>query len=125
MLRRIELIWEFPLSERHEDLRDRFFKSGLCGLTTEEIVDAWEGLPAPKQRIPENCRFYFTEAGWEMFGRAVVAACQLSEKKYNIRYRVVCIKENDVDVVYRDEWQVAGQPKRKWRKDKVRRKRYY
>lgn len=96
MYRRIELITK---------VGKRTFKTGLCGLTWfDEVVDAWvDYLPSPKKRLRKNCRFYFTELGWDLIGRNIVAACM----KVGQEYRVIRIKENSVDVFYEDEWQVA------------------
>lgn len=94
-------------------------KHGLCGLTTEEVADAWiDKLTAPKGRIPWNAKFYFTEIGWKEIGRDIVAACQRSGQEY----RVIAIKENALDVVFQDEYQVASQPVRRGRKDGWRRR---
>jgi hypothetical protein len=122
MYRRIELIDE---SEPNTTVEERFvvnlsMKSGLCGRSTWEVADAWIGwLQAPQSGIPRNARFYFTETGWDKVGRAVVAACQRSGQ----RYRLIAVKENAIDVVFRDEYQVAGQPVRRLRKDGLRRPR--
>jgi hypothetical protein len=116
MFRRIEQIAEFKLSKDGEETEPRNFLTGLIGYSAEAVIDAWCDMPCPRTAIPRNCRFYFTETGWKKYGRATVAACQKSGTKY----RVLAIKENALDIVYQDEYQVAGQPKRKWRKDKAR-----
>jgi len=78
---------------------------------SKAISPACAGLAPPGKKIGKNCRFYFTEKGWEKYGRATVAACQ----RVGQRYRVICIKEKPVDVFYRDEYQVAVRPRRKRR----------
>jgi len=87
----------------------RYWKTGLMGFGNEVVTEAWVHMPSPKRSLYKNCRFYFTEAGWRRFGRSTIIACQ----KTNQEYRVLRIKEKSVDVVYRDEYQVAVRPKRK------------
>ena len=99
MFRRIELI---------QRLGDEDRKSGLLGVSPNEVIDAWiEDLNIPRRRLYKNCRFYFTEHGWNTIGRRVVGACIHS----GTQYRVIAIKERSVDVMYRDEVQVAVRPK--------------
>lgn len=62
-----------------------------------------------RRSIYLNVRFYFTEEGRRQYGRKTFETCQ----KVGQRYCVIRIKENSVDVVYRDEVQVAVRPKRK------------
>jgi hypothetical protein len=121
MFRRIELIQPGVTLTREdgEIVSIPAFKSGLMGVTTEEVVDAWiEKLSAPKSAIPSNARFYFTELGWREIGKHVVVACQRNGQEY----RVIAIKENAIDVVYQDEYQIAGQPIRRGRKAGYRRR---
>jgi hypothetical protein len=122
MFRRIELIHpaETITHNSGEVISFPAIKSGLMGITTEEVVDAWiEKLSAPKSAIPSNARFYFTELGWREIGKYVVAACQRNGQEY----RVIAIKENAIDVVYQDAYQIAGQPIRRGRKAGYRRRR--
>jgi hypothetical protein len=72
-------------------------------------MDVWSDLPNPKKSIRRNCRFYFTEVGWRKYGRSTITVCQQT----NQEYRVLRIKEKSVDVVYRDEYQVAVRAKKK------------
>ena len=122
MFRRIELINGLSADdydnmiqslERNGETIDkdltRYWKRGLTGYGNETVVEAWVHMPSPKRSINWNCRFYFTEAGWRRFGRPTITACQQT----NQEYRVLRIKEKSVDVVYRDEYQVAVRPKRK------------
>lgn len=122
MFRRIELISPRVTLEKKDGILEVWpaLKGGLCGMTTcEEVIDAWiHKLRSPKVGLPENTRFYFTETGWDEIGREVIAACQRNGQEY----RVIARKENDLDVVYRDEYQVAGQPVRRGRKEGVRRR---
>lgn len=129
MFRRIELIDEMSAEDHRyliEAIRKkydepeyevkkeypRFWKSGLMGYGHPEVWDAWGQLNSPRRPVNRNARFYFTEEGWRRYGRKTVEACQ----QVGQRYRVLRIKENSVDVIYRDEFQVAVRPKRK-RKD--------
>ena len=121
MYRRIEIIHERTKVVKPDGtpLTIPAFKHGLCGLSPDEVVDAWfDKLTSPKGRIPSNARFYFTEIGWAEIGRDVVAACQRSGQDY----RMIAIKENEIDIVFQDEYQVAGQPIRRARKEGRRRR---
>ncbi len=121
MYRRIEIIHESILSAKEDGSLLVFpaFKGGICGTTTEEVSDTWvHRLPSPKPSIHRNARFYFTEIGWDEIGRDVIAACQRTGQ----RYRVLAIKENALDIIFQDEFQVAGQPIRRSRKDGYRRR---
>ena len=82
---------------------------GLCGVSNEDVSDPWIKMNSPRKSINKNVRFYFTEAGWEKFGRNTVAACIRTQQKY----RVLAVEEHDVDVIYKDEFQVCIRPKRK------------
>jgi hypothetical protein len=79
------------------------------------MADVWFGkLRGPDRPIPSNAKFYFTEHGWREIGREVVTAC----KKRGQQYRVIRVKERDVDVVWRDRYydtEVAAQPRKKKR----------
>ena len=59
----------------------------------------------------KNCYFYFTERGWEKIGRKIVQAAGQSGQDY----RVIRIKENSVDVFWRDEYQVAVRARKQGR----------
>lgn len=126
MFRRIELISEMGATE-HRNMIDamlqsgepifdrelmRFWKFGLMSYSNETINNAWVKLNNPRRDIFKNCRFFFTEAGWRRYGRPTVAAYQQTGQLY----RVLSIKEKSVDVVYRDEFQVAVRPKKNNRK---------
>jgi hypothetical protein len=126
MFRRIELFDE--ISEEHyrrfieatqrsiddpdyriEKDNPRFWKSGLAGFGNPVIWDAWGQMNSPRYPVNKNTRFYFTEEGWRRYGRKTIEVCQ----QVGQRYRVIRIKENSVDVIYRDEVQVAVRPKKK------------
>ena len=126
MYRRIELIDEMS-AEAHRNLIEavrqkydeseyeikkeypRFWKSGIMGFGDMRVWDAWVDMRSPRRSINRNVRFYFTEEGWRRYGRKTIEVCQ----QVGQRYRVIRIKENSVDVVYKDEVQVAVRPKRK------------
>lgn len=98
MFRRIELITKIGRAE---------FKMGLMTICNAEVAGAWiDDLPGPKKRLYKNCKFFFTERGWNEIGRNVVAACLSSGQ----RYRVISVKERSVDVIYGDKYQVAVRP---------------
>lgn len=107
MYRRIELINHFCRADGTLDN----IKNGLCGLVKSvSVFDAWGAINAPRKAINKNVRFYFTEAGWERFGRDTVAACIRSGQEY----RVIAREEHDrsIEVVYKDEYQVCLLPRR-------------
>jgi hypothetical protein len=87
----------------------RFQKSGLMGFGHPAVSAAWVHMNSPRRRVGRNARFYFTEKGWRRYGRQTIEVCQ----QVGQRYRVLRIKENAVDVIYRDEFQVAIRPRRK------------
>jgi hypothetical protein len=112
MYRRIELIQE-PFATTGLDgevVHWPASKNGLMGPGSLEVMESWaDKLAAPKHRIPFNARFYFTEKGWDEIGRYVVSAAQRTGQ----RYRVLAIREKTLNVIFRDEYQVAGQPVRR------------
>jgi hypothetical protein len=128
MFRRIELIDEMSaenyrafieslrqnLDDPDVDLKrehPRFWKTGLMGYGNPVVWDAWTGMNSPRRPIGRNARFYFTEEGWRRYGRKTIEVCQ----QVGQRYRVLSVKESAVDVIYRDEFQVAVRPKKKSR----------
>jgi hypothetical protein len=112
VFRRIEFINE---DRRPGNGELRSFKSGLMGASSEAVLDAWfDRLRGPDRTLPWNARFYFTERGWREVGREVVRACGRSGQPY----RVIRVKEDEVDVVWRDHhtgYEVAAQPRRRRR----------
>ena len=111
MYRRIELIIDLSLIE--ESVRDTIH--GLCGIGNDEVVEAWFRMNSPRKSIHKNVRFYFTEAGWDQYGRDTVAVCIRTGQEY----RGLAVKEHAVDVVYKDEYQVCIRPKRKVRRGRL------
>lgn len=108
MFRRIEFIDSFANTDGTVDT----FKHGLMGLSYDEVVEAWIWkLRGPDRTLPGNVRFYFTEKGWRQIGRLIVRACG----QLKLDYRVIRIKENEIEVTWRDKhtgFEVAGQPRR-------------
>jgi hypothetical protein len=123
MFRRIELI--FPRVEPKYRVEITYpdgtaetwdeEKRGLfpCAGPIARAVWPWVSkLRGPECPIPRNAKFYFTERGWREIGRHVVAACKSVEQQY----RVIRVKECEVDVVWRDrhyDTEVAAQPRKK------------
>jgi len=65
------------------------------------------GLPPPKVKINHRARFYFTEKGWDDFGRELFAIA----KRRGLNPTIVRKKNpKRSDVVYGDVWQVAVLP---------------
>lgn len=108
MFRRIELILEGKYSRLYTPGYMQDIKHGLMGCAPEEVIDAWINIPKSPKHLHKNCRFYFTELGWDKFGSPTVSAC----KKVNQRFRILTIKEKSVDIFYRDEYQVAVRPRK-------------
>ena len=111
MYRRIQLIGHFA----RPDGTFVDMIHGLMGFSKGiEVADAWININCPRKVINKNVRYYFTEAGWDKFGRNTVAACIRTGQAY----RVIAGEEHDVDVMYKDEYQVCLRPKRKERPGK-------
>lgn len=124
MFRRIEFIKRLSAERERELLealakdenafigaRVQFQKTGIMGGTNYIVDSRWSPMNGPRRTLHKNCRFYFTEAGWKMYGRPTIIACQQTGQAYHI----VTIKEKSVDVFYRDAIQVAVRPKKKTR----------
>jgi hypothetical protein len=133
MYRRIELIDEMnaedylafieslrqSVTDPDVDLKreyPRFWKTGLMGYGNPAVSDAWLNMNSPRRPVNRNARFYFTEEGWRRYGRKTIEVCQ----QVGQRYRVLSVKESAVDVIYRDEFQVAVRPKKKARHKNTR-----
>lgn len=99
---------ESPKDIEKEELL-RFRKSGLDGGPGFDVREAWHDMPPPPRRLSKNVRFYFTEKGWNIYGRRTIKLCQ----RVGQQYRVIRIKEKSVDVVFRDEFQVAVRPRKR------------
>lgn len=65
------------------------------------------GLPAPKVRINERARFWFTEAGFDRYGRVTLDAAMQSGRVYRLLVRKNPPRSA---IVYRDKWQLALLP---------------
>lgn len=85
------------------------YKHGLMGLAPLEVVDAWIDLPQAPKRLYKNCRFYWTEYGWKLYGSKTVEAC----KRAGQGFRILTIKECSVDPFYKDRYQVAIRPRKR------------
>ncbi len=72
--------------------------------------DAWGDLPMPGLSNP-RVRFWFTERGWRAYGLRVAAGARASGRPYRVIRRK---NPSRSEVVYRDEWQVALLPGRRW-----------
>jgi hypothetical protein len=126
VFRRIELIEHIPAEEVREGITRTAqllgrplpdlttvgpvdWKHGLTGQTRKPIIYlAWGHMPGPRRRLNRNCRFYFTELGWNKYGRPTVSLC----KRHHQRFRIITVKERSVEVLYRDEFQVAVRPRK-------------
>ena len=111
MFRRVELINRYEVKATvKEPKHTEWYKNGLMAMSYESVVDAWiYKLRGPKHGVPRNAKFYFTEKGWAEVGREVIRAAKSSGQMY----RVVRVKENSVNVVWRDKhtgYEVAVQP---------------
>jgi hypothetical protein len=96
------------------------YKHGLCGITTDEVVSAWiDDIMGPTRAVNRNCRFFFTEKGFDTVGRKVIAACIKSEQKY----RVIRIKNHEWDVVWKGELEAALRPRKKRERERKDRKK--
>ena len=106
MFRRIEVIHEYQWKGATE-----WYKTGLCGGMFHTMVgESWlDKLKGPSLPLHKNCKFWFTEDGWNEVGRDVVAALQATKTEY----RVLKIKERSVDIFYKDRLEVATRPKRR------------
>lgn len=80
----------------------------LRGVFMAGISDGLGDIPFPRISQP-RARFYFTEAGWERYGRHVYAAARA--RRHSVR---VVRRKNPArsQVVYRDDFQVAVLPRR-------------
>jgi hypothetical protein len=108
MYRRIEMISHYDV-----DLPDRkiwHHKAGICYIFVKPgVAESWEDMPIPRKRIPKNGRYYFTEKGWDTYGRKIIKACLRSGQEY----RVLKIKENAGEPLYKDDIQVVVRPLKK------------
>jgi len=84
------------------------FKHGLMGIAPLDVIEAWIDLPQAPKHLNKNCRFYWTEYGWKLYGSKTVGAC----KKAGQKFRILTVKECSVDLFYKDKWQVAIRPRK-------------
>jgi hypothetical protein len=105
LFRRIQLINRFVM----DDGSEFYCISGLSA-GNEYVLELCSNIPVPKKRINKSgVKFYFTEYGWNEFGREIISRCNASHQEY----RVITTEEHDVDVYYQDNIQVGILPKRK------------
>lgn len=103
MFRRIELIdTGHYLSVPYDGPSVKVGAGTLLGAYFTEM-----NFKAPKN-LHKNVRFYFTELGWDMYGRKLL--CLAVQDHFETK--VKAIKEKSVDVFYRDTWQVAVRPRK-------------
>lgn len=100
MFRRIEVYGRIFSSNREH-------KAGAMG--NDEACALMHDLHSPHNIRKHPVRFYFTEAGWNKFGRKMIDVLQ----KQKVQYKVIAVKENSLDYVYRDKYQVATRPRKK------------
>lgn len=85
-------------------------KIGIWGVVLaddEDAADALCDLPGPKNHH-KNCRFYFTELGWNRYGRRILQGVLRCGQQVQVK----TVKENSVEVMWKDKWQVAVRPRK-------------
>jgi hypothetical protein len=98
-------VWVFsPGSDEPKEVPARLAGAFVAGLGGT----AWSDLPIPTISHP-RARFWFTEEGWQCYGRRVAAAAAASGRPYRVVRRK---NPPESSVVYRDRWQVAVLPPR-------------
>jgi hypothetical protein len=72
-------------------------------------------LRAPKSnQVSHKDLFWFTEKGFDKYGRDIIKKIKEGDHSgFPYKIRVIRIKENQIDVNYRDKYQVSGLIKRK------------
>lgn len=78
----------------------------LMGAMYADFTSSWTDLPAPS-RVHPRARFWFTEAGWDKYGRETLAEAMRSGRTWRLLKRKNPPRSA---VVYRDRWQVALLP---------------
>lgn len=87
--------------------RTKWFNLGLNFLGGLQKVC---GVKAPRGlKTHKSMRFFFTENGWKSAGRTILKFI----KHNGWQHRVISVKEGAVDVIYRDDLQVAVRPRRR------------
>jgi hypothetical protein len=81
----------------------------IRGINSMGIILFRLGLKAPELDRQRSLRFYFTEKGWNKIGRIVLSNILAN----NGQCRVLKVKENSIDPLYKDEYQVATRPRKK------------
>lgn len=81
----------------------------IPGNAVLDILDHFN-MPGPTRHIfHPRARFFFTEKGWKKYGKHILASLMKTEA----RVQVLSVKENSIEVDYKDKWQVAARPKHK------------
>jgi len=115
MYRRLEIIQ--PEIEYYDEGQLVTWPAEKMGIMVAADFTWADKLRGPRKTIPQNTRFFFTEKGWREIGRHTVARC----KEAGQEVRVIAVKENSVNVVWGDEFEVAVQHK----KPRSEKKRWY
>ena len=93
-------------NDKRGSVRER---KGLMGAYTAGVALPWGLLPMPNVSN-SRVRFYFTELGWNEYGRAILR--QAGKRKMFVR--VVRLKNPSAScIVYKDKWQIALLPAEK------------
>jgi hypothetical protein len=80
--------------------------TAMRGAFTAGLGKAWGALPMPDVADP-RLRFWFTEAGWRRYGRAVRAEARADGHVVRVIRRK---NPRSSEVAYRDSYQVALRP---------------
>ena len=78
----------------------------LRGAFTGGVTEGFRDLPTPNI-TNRRARFYFTEAGWELFGRHVAADARQQARVVRVLRRK---QPRPSQIVYQDAYQVAILP---------------
>ena len=79
-----------------------------CREMPEIMEKIWKTLKPPTLSC-QDAFFFFTERGWELYGQPMLIILQRRQKRdRNLVIRVIDICRDYIEVVYEDEFQVAG-----------------
>jgi hypothetical protein len=104
----------YELDETTQNLQEVPSGTNLRGVFTAGLGEGFGDIPNPNLTNP-RVRFYFTEAGWQKYGRNVYAAAR--RRGHTIR---VIRRKNPAksQIVYQDAYQVAILPAQRRDKDR-------
>lgn len=118
MFRRIELIYWHTCKRKFCSRKGGIFSCLPCYRAPvsyhnswEEIFESWAidtKIKGNCGNIPRNAKFFFTERGWEEIGKKIVNICLKTKTKF----RILKVKENSVNVVWNNGYELAAQPKK-------------